>query len=74
MQNGNGWLDLEDLANEPAINADHGPLDDLTRPEDTGGEASLHMTVKFRTEADNDVQGDVLTLVVTFTLNEDPSQ
>jgi spore coat-associated protein N len=72
--NGNGWLDLDDLARSPGITADHGPLDDLSPPRLTGGEASLHMTVKLNAGASNDVQGDVLTTTVTLTLNQDASQ
>jgi spore coat-associated protein N len=72
--NGNGWLDLDDLSRSPVIIVDHGPLDDLTPPRLTGGEASLHMTVKLNAGASNDVQGDVLTTTVTLTLNQDVSQ
>ena len=72
--NGNGWLDLDDLARSPAIIADHGPLDDLNPPHLTGGEASFHMTVMFHAEATNDIQGDILTTIVSFTLNQHSSQ
>ena len=72
--NGNGWLDLDDLVRSPAITADHGPLDDLLPPNLTGGEGSFYMTVVFRTEATSDVSGDVLTTVVSFTLNHNASQ
>ena len=72
--NGNGWLDLDDLARSPDIIADQGPLDDLTPPRLTGGEASLHMTVKLNAGASNDIQGDVLTTTVALTLNQEASQ
>jgi spore coat-associated protein N len=72
--NSNGWLDLDDLARSPAIIADGGPLDNLTPPRLTGGEASLHMTVKFNAGATNDIQGDTLITTVYFTLNQVASQ
>ncbi len=72
--NGNGWLDLDDLARSPAVIADNGPLDNLTPPHLLGGEASFHMTVMFNGGATNDIQGDVLTTTVTFTLNQEASQ
>ena len=71
--NGNGWLDLDDVARSPVINADGGPLDDLSPPYDEFG-LSFNMTLYFRPEADNDIQGDVLTTTVTFTLNQHASQ
>jgi hypothetical protein len=72
--NGNGWLDLDDLVRSTAVSADHGPLDDLPPPNLTGGEGSLHMTIMFRAEATNDIQGDVLTTIVDFVLNQNASQ
>jgi predicted ribosomally synthesized peptide with SipW-like signal peptide len=72
--NGNGWLDLDDLANSPAIAGVNGPLDNLDPPHLTGGEGSLHVTVMFHAGATNDIQGDTLTTTVTFTLNQDVSQ
>jgi hypothetical protein len=72
--NGNGWLDLDDLANSPEINAVNGPLDNLPPPHLIGGEGSLHMTVKFHVGATNDIQGDILTTVVSLTLNQHASQ
>jgi predicted ribosomally synthesized peptide with SipW-like signal peptide len=72
--NGNGWLDLDDVARSPNIIADNGPLDDLVSPDDVGGEASFSMSLFFRPEATNDIQGDILITTVTFTLNQDASQ
>jgi spore coat-associated protein N len=72
--NGNGWLDLDDVARSPSVIANLGPLDDLVSPDDVGGEASFSMSLFFRPEATNDIQGDILTTTVTFTLNQDASQ
>jgi predicted ribosomally synthesized peptide with SipW-like signal peptide len=72
--NGNGWLDLDDLARSPIIIAEHGPLDDLVPPDSVGGEASFSLSLYFRTEATNDIQGDILITTVSFTLNQDNSQ
>jgi predicted ribosomally synthesized peptide with SipW-like signal peptide len=72
--NGNGWLDLDDLANSPAVTAINGPLDDLPPPHLTGGEGSLHMTIMFRAGATDDIQGDILTTVVSLILNQHASQ
>lgn len=72
--NGNGWLDLDDLANSPAITAVNSPLDDLPPPHLTGGEGSLHMTVMFHAGATSDIQGDILTTVVSLILNQHESQ
>jgi len=71
--NGNGWIDLEDVTMSPNIDVG-GPLDNLPSPEDVDGEVTLSMTVSFRAEATNDIQGDTLTTTVTFTLNQDSSQ
>jgi spore coat-associated protein N len=72
--NGNGWLDLDDVARSPNVIAEHGPLDDLVSPNDVGGEASFSMSLLFRPEASNDIQGDILITTVSFTLNQDASQ
>jgi predicted ribosomally synthesized peptide with SipW-like signal peptide len=72
--NGNGWLDLDDLIRSPLINADHGPLDDLLPPNATAGEGSFCMTVMLHSEATSDIQGDLLTLIVSFSLNHNPDQ
>jgi spore coat-associated protein N len=72
--NGNGWLDLDDLARSPVINADHGPLDNLVPPDSVGGESSFSMSLYFRSEATNDIQGDILITKVSFTLNQVASQ
>jgi predicted ribosomally synthesized peptide with SipW-like signal peptide len=72
--NGNGWLDMDDLVRSPAIAADHGPLDDLLPPNLTGGEGSFYMTVMLHSEATSDIQGDLMTLIVSFSLNHNPDQ
>lgn len=72
--NGNGWLDLDDVARSAPVIAEGGPLDDLPTPTDVGGEVTLSMSLRFRAEATNDIQGDILTTTVTFTLNQDSSQ
>jgi len=51
------------------------PLDDLPSPGVNGfGTSHFEMTVKFRADAGNDLQGDTLNLTMTFTLNQDSSQ
>lgn len=72
--NGNGWIDLDDLEN--AVNAgEGGQLDNLSAPASSGGSTkTLALTVKFRTDAPNDLQGDSDTMSMTFTLNQDASQ
>lgn len=72
--NGNGWIDLDDLEN--AVNAgEGGQLDNLSAPLSSGGGTkTLAMTVKFRTDAPNDLQGDSDTMSMTFTLNQDATQ
>jgi predicted ribosomally synthesized peptide with SipW-like signal peptide len=72
--NGNGWLDLDDVVRSPVIIAEHGPLDDLVPPDSVGGEASFSMSLYFRPEATNDIQGDILITTVSFTLNQNGSQ
>jgi predicted ribosomally synthesized peptide with SipW-like signal peptide len=76
--NGNGFLDLDDIVRSAALNAPGGPLDNLPPPNLFGGlvlgMANMHMTVKFNAGATNDIQGAALTLVVTFTLNQNSSQ
>lgn len=71
--NSNTWIDLEDVTLSPNTD-DHGPLDDLPAPNSVGGEPALTMTLSFRPEASNDLQGDILTTTVTFTLNQHSSQ
>ena len=72
--NGNGWFDLEDVTLSPYTDVGD-PLDALPAPGPNGaGIRSLTMALKFRTEAPNDIQGDILTTTVTFTLNQDASQ
>lgn len=72
--NGNGWIDLDDL--ESATNAgEGGQLDNLSAPAASGGSTkTLNLTVKFRTAAPNDLQGDVDAMAMTFTLNQDSTQ
>ncbi len=72
--NGNGWLDLDDVARSSSVIADSGPLDNLYSPEQVGGDISFHMTIKFNAGATSDIQGDTLTTIVTFTLNQTSSQ
>jgi len=72
-RNGNGWLDLEDVASEP-IARDGGPLDNLPPPDAVGGEASFAMSLRFRAEATDDIQGGGLVTTVTFMLNLHSSQ
>jgi predicted ribosomally synthesized peptide with SipW-like signal peptide len=71
--NGNGWIDLEDVTLS-ANTVEDGPLDNLPSPEAVGGTGTLSMTISFRAEATNDIQGDILTTTVFFTLNQDASQ
>jgi len=72
--NGNGFLDLDDLT--WAVNAaEGGPLDNLSPPPpNSSGTRTFQMTLKFNAGATNDIQGDILTTTVTFTLNQDSSQ
>ena len=72
--NGNGFLDLDDLT--WAVNAaEGGPLDNLfPPPPNSSGTRTFQMTLKFNAGATNDIQGDILTTTVTFTLNQDSSQ
>jgi predicted ribosomally synthesized peptide with SipW-like signal peptide len=70
--NGNGIFDLEDVTMSPYID-DGGLLDNLPAP--TGaGVRSFTMALKFAAGATNDIQGDILTTSVSFTLNQDPGQ
>jgi predicted ribosomally synthesized peptide with SipW-like signal peptide len=72
--NHNGFFDLEDLTMSPYAD-EAGPLDNLpTPPPNNGGTTSLTMKLKFNAGATNDIQGDILTTTVTFTLNQDASQ
>ena len=72
--NHNGFFDLEDLTMSPYAD-EAGPLDNLpTPPPNNGGTTSLTMKLKFNAGATNDIQGDILTTTVTFTLNQVASQ
>ncbi|GBE58375.1 camelysin metallo-endopeptidase [bacterium BMS3Abin01] len=72
--NGNGWFDLEDLS-LPPYSSSGGYLDNLLAPLPVQvGSQSLNMSLFFRPEAGNDIQGDILTMSVTSTLNQDASQ
>lgn len=72
--NGNGFLDLEDVT-LPTNAAEGGPLDNLSPPPPNGGGMrALTMALAFNSGATNDIQGDILTTVVRFTLNQHSSQ
>lgn len=72
--NGNGWLDLEDVT-LGANAAEGGPLDDLPTPlSNNAGVIGFAMSLAFRAEATNDIQGDILTTTIAFTLNQDSNQ
>ena len=72
--NGNGWIDLEDVTMSPNT-GDAGRLDNLKPPlANNIGAQSMTMSLFFRPEATNDIQGDTLFTTVTFTLNQDQSQ
>lgn len=72
--NGNGWLDLEDVTLSPNTDVG-GPLDDLPAPlANNVGTRSFAMSLFFRPEATNDIQGDILITTVTFILNQHASQ
>jgi spore coat-associated protein N len=61
---GDGIISLYDLYLDP--------LDNLPPP--TIADVGFDMTVKFHENAGNDLQGDALNVIVTFTLNQDVSQ
>jgi len=72
--NSNGFLDLEDVT-LPANAAEGGPLDNLLAPlPNNVGSIAFAMSLAFRAEATNDIQGDILTTTVAFTLNQEASQ
>jgi predicted ribosomally synthesized peptide with SipW-like signal peptide len=72
--NGNGFFDLEDVTLPPYTSVG-GPLDNLVPPNPNGaGSRTLTMELRFNAGATNDIQGDILTTTVTFTLNQDSSQ
>jgi len=72
--NGNGWIDLEDVT-LPANTVVGGPLDNLPAPPpNSGGIQSFTMALAFHVGATNDIQGDILTTTITFTLNQHSSQ
>lgn len=74
--NGNGFIDLDDLADP----VNEGALDNLRPPRpnfgnpNLGSTESLDMALSFHPNATNDIQGDTLITSVHFTLNQDPSQ
>lgn len=70
--NANGFFDLEDVTMSPYTDVG-GLLDNL--PATIGaGIRSFTMGLAFHANAPNDIQGDILTTTVTFTLNQDSSQ
>lgn len=72
--NGNGFFDLEDVTLSPYTDVG-GPLDNLLPPPpNSGGTRFFMMALKFNAGATNDIQGDILTTTVTFTLNQEASQ
>lgn len=72
--NGNGFLDMDDLT-WPANAVEGGPLDNLVPPPpNSGGTRAFTMALRFNAGATNDIQGDILTTTVTFTLNQHSSQ
>jgi predicted ribosomally synthesized peptide with SipW-like signal peptide len=72
--NGNGFLDLEDVT-LGANAAEGGPLDNLPPPlPNSVGFRAFAMTLRFNAGATNDIQGDILTTTVIFTLNQHSSQ
>jgi len=70
--NGNGFFDLEDVTLSPYTDVE-GPLDNLLAPIGAGT-GTFTMALRFNAGATNDIQGDILTTTVTFTLNQDSSQ
>ena len=70
--NGNGFFDLEDVTLSPYTDVE-GPLDGLLTPIGAGT-GTFTMALRFNAGATNDIQGDILTTTVTFTLNQDSSQ
>ncbi len=70
--NNNGFFDLEDVTMAP-YTADAGFLDNLLAPVGAGT-TSFQMALKFNAGATNDIQGDILSTTVTFTLNQHSSQ
>jgi predicted ribosomally synthesized peptide with SipW-like signal peptide len=71
--NGNGFFDLEDVTMPPWTD-EGGPLDNLPPPLNSGGSRTFTMALKFNAGATNDIQGDILTTTITFTLNQHSSQ
>jgi len=72
--NGNGFFDLDDVT-WPAYAAEGGILDNHPAPApNNGGTRTFTMALRFNAGATKDIQGDTLTTVVTFTLNQDSSQ
>lgn len=72
--NSNGFFDLEDVTMSPYTDVG-GLLDNLLPPfPDNVGSRSFTLELKLNSGATNDIQGDILTTTVTFTLNQDSSQ
>ena len=72
--NDNGFFDLEDVTLPPYA-AEGGFLDGLSPPPpNSGGTRTFSMRLMFHEDATNDIQGDILTTTVTFTLNQEGSQ
>jgi len=70
--NDNGFIDLDDVT--WPVNADPGgPLDNLLSPV-LGTDRHFNMGLVFNAGAPNAIQGDTLTMTVTFTLNQDSGQ
>jgi spore coat-associated protein N len=70
--NGNGIFDLEDVTLSPYADAG-GRLDNLPAPVGAGIR-TFTMALKLSQYAPNDIQEDVLTTTVAFTLNQDSTQ
>jgi spore coat-associated protein N len=70
--NGNGIFDLEDVTLSPYTGTG-GLLDNLPAPM-SAGVRSFTMALRFAAGATNDIQGDILTMTVSFTLSQDASQ
>lgn len=70
--NGNGRIDLDDLSSS----ANTGALDNLAPPPSAnGGMESFLAEFRFADDpANNDYQGDKLTLTITFALHQNSSQ
>lgn len=70
--NGNGFVDLQDLA---AQSGEGSPVDDLPTPGPGQTSAmDFEMHCCFDASAGNEYQGDRIEMTITFTLNQDSSQ